>query len=440
MAGQQAIADILMTPKPLNIVSNADVITLFTMHGSNTLGESLTPNLAMAYLKAKGIKNLHIQTLPQVNEKVVKGDWLVQGKSVEIHISAHGSSTGFKGLMSGDAQIWASSRPVKDKEIIHAKAWADLQGEGSEHVVAIDGLAIVVHPNNPIQKLSKQQLALIYSGAVTNWQELGGGNRAINLFARDENSGTWDSFKNMILNKTAALSPGAQRFESSEALVEQVLSNPGAIGFIGLAFVGKSKLLAISDGEAAFKPSLLTVATEDYVLSRRLFLYTPEHSDNPYVAEFIKFVQSINGQDIVQTQGFTSQNVAAMETRLADNLPMDYLQVVQGNQRLSVNFRFKPGSAKLDNKGGKDIQRLVYFIRQQKASKELLLIGFGDKRKNARRSKLLSKLRAMAVRRELARLGVYAKLSTGYGEFNPLAAYESSTGKVKNRRVEVWLR
>jgi len=113
---------------------------------------------------------------------------------------------------------------------------------------------------------------------------------------------------------------------------------------------------------------------------------------------------------------------------------------VQGNQRLSVNFRFKPGSAKLDNKASKDVQRLVHFIKQQKEPKELLLIGFGDKRKNAQRSKLLSKLRAMAVRRELARLGVYAKLSTGYGEFNPLASYESSSGKIKNRRVEVWLR
>jgi len=438
--GQLAMANILMKPTQLKIASNDAVITLFTMHGSNTLGESLTPNLAMAYLKAKGIKNLRVQPLAQANEKVVKGDWLPQGKTVQIHISAHGSSTGFKGLMSGDAQVWASSRPVKNKEIIQAKSLTNLQGRGSEHVVAIDGLAMVVHPNNPINKLSKRQLALIFSGQVKNWQELGGFNQAIHLYARDENSGTWDSFKNMVLDKTTPLSNGAQRFESSDVLVNRVLTDPAAIGFIGLAFVGKSKLLAISDGEAAFKPSLLTVATEDYALSRRLFLYTAQQQGNPFVPEFIAFVQGIEGQDIVRHQGFISQNVAAMNTVLADNLPSEYLQIVQGNQRLSVNFRFKPGSAKLDNKASKDVQRLVHFIKQQKEPKELLLIGFGDKRKNAQRSKLLSKLRAMAVRRELARLGVYAKLSTGYGEFNPLASYESSSGKIKNRRVEVWLR
>ena len=438
--GQLAMANILMKPTQLNIVSNKSVITLFTMHGSNTLGESLTPNLAMAYLKAKGIKNLRVQPLAQDNEKVVKGDWLPQGKTVQIHISAHGSSTGFKGLMSGDAQVWASSRPVKNKEIIQAKALTNLQEGGSEHVVAIDGLAMVVHPNNPINKLSKRQLALIFSGKVKNWQELGGFNQAIHLYARDENSGTWDSFKNMVLDKSNPLSNGAQRFESSEVLVNRVLTDPGAIGFIGLAFVGKSKLLAISDGEAAFKPSLLTVATEDYALSRRLFLYTAQQQGNPFVPEFIAFVQGVKGQDIVRHQGFISQNVSAMKTVLADNLPSEYLHIVQGGQRLSVNFRFKPGSAKLDNKASKDVQRLVYFIKQQKEPKELILIGFGDKRKNAQRSKLLSKLRAMAVRRELARLGVYAKLSTGYGEFNPLASYESSSGKIKNRRVEVWWR
>jgi phosphate transport system substrate-binding protein len=298
----------------------------------------------------------------------------------------------------------------------------------------------VVHPHNPITQLNKAQVARVFSGDAKNWQEFGGKDQAIHLYARDENSGTWDSFKNMVLGKSSPLSPDAQRYESSEALVSKVVSDPGGIGFIGLAFVGASKLLAISDGQAAFKPSLLTVATEDYALSRRLFLYTKGESSNVYVREFIAFCQGVSGQEIVEKQGFISQNVAAMNTQLADDLPAEYLEIVQGNQRLSVNFRFQPGSAKLDNKASKDIQRLVYFIKQQEQPKEIILIGFGDRRKNAQRSKLLSKLRAMAVRRELARLGVYAKLSTGYGEFNPLASYQSRSGKIKNRRVEVWLR
>mgnify|MGYP000172384575 CR=1 FL=1 len=440
-AGKMAVAHIEMTPKPFqDVYSNDAVITLFSMHGSNTLGESLTPNLAKRYLHEKGVKNLRIQSLPNNNEKVVKGDWLPQGKTIQIHIAAHGSSTGFKGLMDGDASIWASSRPVKDREVQQLQGSVNLRGSHSEHVVAIDGLAIVVHPQNPINQLNKKQLARIFSGDAKSWSEFGGKDQAIHLYARDDKSGTWDSFKNMVLDKTSPLSKDAKRYESSESLVADVVSDPSAIGFIGLAFVGSSKLLAISDGQAAFKPSLLTVATEDYALSRRLFLYTKGESDNKYVREFIAFSQGLHGQKIVEKQGFISQNVAAMNTVLAKDLPAEYLSLVQGNQRLSVNFRFQAGSAKLDNKARKDIQRLVYFMQQQDKPKEIMLIGFGDRRKNAQRSKLLSKLRAMAVRRELARLGVYAKLSTGYGEFNPLASYQSRTGKIKNRRVEVWLR
>ncbi len=446
IAWQQAVHELNIKPTPLNFIADdKPVTTLFTMHGSNTLGENLSPNLALAYLREKGVKNVRIQPLNTPNEKVVTGDYLPAGKAVQIHISAHGSSTGYKSLLNGDAQIWASSRPVKEKEVLQAQNVTPLKSAACEHVVAIDGLAIVVHPNNPINKLSKQQLRLVFSGQLSNWSELGGFDRAINLYARDENSGTWDSFKNMVLTKESPLSTRAQRFESSHVLVQKILIDPAAIGFIGLAFVGNSKLLAVSDGGAqAFKPSLLTVATEDYALSRRLFLYTHDQPINPYVNEFIRFVQAFNGQDIVKQRGFISQNVEAMNTPLADDLPVDYLQLVSGNQRLSLNFRFNAGSAQLDNKAVKDIQRLAYFVKQLTPQRELILIGFGDKRKTQSRSKLLSKLRAMAVRRELARLGVYAKLSTGYGEFNPVAGYADkktiNSGEHKNRRVEVWLR
>lgn len=414
--------------------------TLFTIHGSNTVGESLAAKMVMAYLEAKGAKNLRIVPLDTPNEKLIQGDLPSLGKTVEVAIAAHGSSTGFKSLLSGDADIWASSRSVKDKEVLAAKDFSDLQNPESEHVLGIDGLAIVVNPRNNLTQLSKEQLGLIYSGQVTNWSELGGPNVAISLFARDENSGTWDSFKNMVLGKRYQLSESAQRFESSEHLVRNVMQNEGGIGFIGMAFVGKSKLLAISDGPAqAFKPSQLTVATEDYALSRRLFFYTHAQPSSEYVQEFMNFAQGINGQSIVRNEGFISQNVESMDAPLADDMPADYVEMVRGAKRLSVNFRFQEGSAQLDNKALKDIQRLAYYVREQMPNSKLLLIGFGDKRKNEHRSKLLSKLRAMAVKRELSRLGIYPQKTTGYGDFNPVASFEGAS-KVKNRRVEVWLR
>ncbi|MGR6874429.1 substrate-binding domain-containing protein [Pseudomonas sp. HK3] len=437
----QAKMAIKGTPKPLDTLPRGSAVhTLFTIHGSNTVGESLGPNMVMAYLEAKGAKNVRVSSLAEANEKVIKGDFPDLGKTVQVAIAAHGSSTGYKSLIQGDADIWASSRPVKEKEVLAAQDFSNLLNPESEHILGIDGLAIVVNPKNSINQLNKEQLGLIYSGEVTNWSELGGPNVKIALFARDENSGTWDSFKNMVLGKRFKLSADARRFESSENLVRNVLQNEGGIGFIGMAFVGESKLLAISDGPTqAFKPSQLTVATEDYALSRRLFFYTHRQPANAYVQEFMRFAQGIKGQSIVRSEGFISQNVESMAAAQAENMPDDYVEMVRGAKRLSVNFRFQEGSAQLDNKALKDIQRLVYFMREQSPGSKLLLIGFGDKRKNEHRSKLLSKLRAMAVKRELSKLGIYSDKTTGYGDFNPVASFEGAS-KVKNRRVEVWLR
>lgn len=440
LQGKAELNDILVKPQVFTqLVGDQSVTTLFTIHGSNTVGESLAPTLVMRYLKDKGAVNLRVQSLANANEKIVKGDLINIGKTIQVVIAAHGSSTGFTGLMNGDAQIWASSRRVKESEVNRVVEQYNLMDPASEHVLAIDGLAIVVNPSNSISSLSKEQLGLIFSGSITDWSELGGQNGKINLYARDNNSGTWDSFKHLVLRNGLSLSAESERYESSEELVSQVVNDPNGIGFIGLAFVGKSKLLAISDGAApAFKPSFLTVATEDYALSRRLYFYTKQTTNNTYVDEFIRYAEAIEGQKIVSEQGFISQNVHAIETRLADDLPADYLELVKGNKRLSINFRFNEGSAKLDNKALKDIQRLVYFTGQQGSNKKLRLIGFGDKHKNQERSKLLSKLRAMAVRRELARYGIYPETTTGYGEFNPVASFNGASGS-KNSRVEVWL-
>lgn len=437
----ERMQELMGKPAPLDRVDSTDsTVTLLRIQGSNTIGEHLAPKLAVAYLEAKGIKNVRIQASGVENERIVKGDLISQGKTVQILIAAHGSSTGFKALLENSADIWASSRPVKEKEVAEALQFADLTGVNSEHILGIDGLAIIVNPKNKITELNKLQLAQIFAGEVTNWSQVGGEDRPITLYARDDKSGTYDSFKALVLSETQKLSPTALRFESSDVLSASVVKDEGGIGFIGMAYVGQSKLLAIADGATqAFKPSKLSVATEDYALSRRLFFYSDDKPANPYVVEFLRFAEGINGQQLVEASGFISQNVSALQPKLAGDLPEDYLALVKNAERLTVNFRFQSGSAKLDNKANRDIERLAYYLANQGKGKKVYLIGFGDKRKSEDRSKLLSKLRAMAVRRELVRYNLYPEETTGYGEFNPVAGEESASSN-KNSRVEVWIR
>lgn len=415
-------------------------ITLFSIHGSNTIGASLAPNLVKAYLKKKGADDIGVINTGIENEKVIQGYVARSRTLVRVTVEAHGSGTGFKGLASGEADIAAASRPIKDKEFKQLATQADMRSPQSEHIVGIDGLAIIIHPANPIQDLSVNEIAEIFSGGYQDWSELGGRPGPINVYARDDKSGTWDSFKGMILGKTKTLRSDAARFESNDALSDEVSSDISGIGFVGLASVRDAKLIAVSDGSAkALLPNKLTVATEDYALARRLFMYTAGESENSYAAEFIDFALQNDGQKIVAGTGFVSQELKAVKPEFYDELPQDFRDLTNDSQRLTINFRFKEGSAKLDNKALKDIERLVDYL-QGKNARQVLLIGFGDKKKTEKRSKLLSKLRAMAVRRELVRNGIYPKESIGYGEYLPVASINRSEGRMKNRRVEVWLR
>jgi len=175
-----SLSEILIQPKILKSIEGGEsVVTLFTIHGSNTIGGSLAPKIAMSYLKAKGVDNVRIQPLLTENESVIKGDLISQGKTVQIKVAAHGSSTGFNSLMNSDADIWASSRPVKDKEVEQVKDRMDLRAPSSEHILGIDGLAIVVNPSNLLSSLSKSQLGQIFSGEINNWSQIGGEDQAV---------------------------------------------------------------------------------------------------------------------------------------------------------------------------------------------------------------------------------------------------------------------
>lgn len=121
-------------------------------------------------------------------------------------------------------------------------------------------------------------------------------------------------------------------------------------------------------------------------------------------------------------------------------MPPRYRALASEAQRLSVNFRFQEGSASLDNKALRDVQRVGDYLRQAgKLQGKVVLVGFGDPKETPGRAALLSRLRAMAVRRELARTGVQARDVTGMGDELPVAGNDLQQGRLRNRRVEVWV-
>ncbi|MNB57401.1 Phosphate-binding protein PstS precursor [compost metagenome] len=411
------------------------------IQGSNTIGAELGPALVEGLLQEQGLLKIHRETPDTANELRIVGQ-TSEGKRVVVEVAAHGSSTGFTALKNASADLAASSREIKDSELQTLQSLGDLKSPAAEQVIAIDGLAIILHPDNPLQQLDTEQLARIFAGDVKTWEDLGGRGGAIHLYARDDQSGTYDTFKELVLSRRGkSLNSNAKRFESSEQLSDAVSADPQGIGFIGLPYVRQAKAVAIADGASqSMLPLNSLIATEDYPLSRRLFFYLPPDSKNPWAQALVTFAQSRQGQAIVAANGFISQTVHAMSVAPNALMPEGYQSLSRHAQRLTVNFRFEEGSASLDNKARQDLARVIDYIkRHDKTERAVTLVGFGDAKDDPARADLLSKLRAMAVRRELVKNGVVLREVRGFGALMPVAANNADEGRIKNRRVEVWV-
>ncbi|NVZ63976.1 substrate-binding domain-containing protein [Pseudomonas gingeri] len=411
------------------------------IQGSNTIGANLGPALVKGWLEEQGLRGVHDAATGKDNEQRLLAT-TEQGRRVSVEVAAHGSSTGFAALKAGTADLAAASRPIKESERQALEHLGDLKSPEAEQVIAIDGVAIILHPQNPLNQLDTGQLAKIFAGEVKTWEELGGIGGAIHLYARDDQSGTWDTFKDLVLARRGkSLAAGARRFESSEQLSDAVSQDPAGIGFIGLPYVRRAKAVAIVDGDSQpMLPLNSLIATEDYPLSRRLFFYLPPDLPNPWAQSLVRFAQSKAGQAIVARSGFIAQTVQAIPVQASAQMPPGYQQLAKRAQRLSVNFRFEEGSASLDNKARQDVLRVLDYLRDQnKLHKRVTLVGFGDAKNDPQRAALLSRLRAMAVRRELLKGGVVFRDIQGFGAQMPVAANTADEGRIKNRRVEVWV-
>ena len=417
-------------------VKNPEMV--FRLHGSNTIGEKLAPALVEAFFKKQGAENFTWVAGDNSVERTVQ--FIADGKAQAVELHAHGSGTAFKDMLNGAADLGMASRPIKEKELAQSKtALGDLSRVGNEHIIGLDGLAVIVNQNSPLKSMSLNTLAKIFAGEVTNWAQIGQREGEIKLFARDANSGTWDTFNKLVLKKTGKeLQASAERFESSSQLSEQVSRHEHAIGFIGLNYIGHNKALAITEGNGATPifPTKFTVGTEDYALSRRLYLYTPTAA-SPVIKDFAQFAIGKEGQELVDQVGLISQNIRLQKVYPSQGAPRSYNNYTNRGQRLSLNFRFNQGNGDLDNKGQRDLLRLIDFI-EQNPGRRIVLMGFSDSSGAQASNRQLSYRRAKAVEKELVARGIAVMAVEAYGELLPVANNNTNAGRERNRRVEVW--
>jgi phosphate transport system substrate-binding protein len=187
---------------------------------------------------------------------------------------------------------------MKDEEFKAAVATGVLP---VAQVVAVDGIAVVVHPSNPLKGLTVPQIRDIYTGKVGNWSELGGPDVKIVKISRDTNSGTYETFESLVLNKHK-VSPDAEYVNSNGQMRARVQSTAAAIGYVGLGFVDHTvKALDVNDIAA----SRDTVASGKYPVARPLFMFTNGYPKmGSHLNAFVSFFLTKKGQEIVEETGF----------------------------------------------------------------------------------------------------------------------------------------
>lgn len=422
----------------LATAASAETITI-RLHGSNTLGSKLGPSLLEAYARQQGFVAVDRSETAALEYRI--SGRRADGSEFVGVVKAHGTNTGRADLLSGAADIWMASRAATADEVAGGAAIGNLHAPDQEHVVALDGLAIIVHPDNPVAQLRVDQVRDAFAGRISDWSQLGGKVGPIRLYGRDDQSGTFDSFKSMLLTEGATLAPTTSRYESSSDLEKAVAADPGALGFVGFSYIAGSRPLAVmADGTLPLKPDALGISTEDYLLARRLYFYTARDVDT-HVKAFIEFVQGADGQGVVADSGFVAQNIFVARVEPVPGNPDTYYDVTSDAERLSMNFRFRPASSTLDSRALRDIDRLGEFMRlPQNKHKRVRLAAISPA---ASRSKMMTLLtlndRVDHISQLLASRGVRMSMSRSFVDGALVAPGDRVDGKVRNERVEVWL-
>lgn len=228
-------------------------------------------------------------TIQPVAEKLAAA-FKDKNPDITVTIQGGGSSVGIKSAAGGTVDIGAASRELKPDEPKLVK-----------HLLARDGIAIVVHPDNSVTGLTKDQIIKIFAGEITNWSEIGGSSGTITVIAREEGSGTRGAFEEMVMGETL-ITDKAILQPSNGALRTSVSTTPLAIGFLSLGYIdGTVKALAV-DG---FAPTPENCKSGNYPIVRPLYFLTKKQPTGS-VKEFIDFCTGSEGQKIVQEEGYLS--------------------------------------------------------------------------------------------------------------------------------------
>jgi len=231
-------------------------------------------------------------TSVQPFSEVLAEEFMAANPGVEINVQGGGSSVGIESAVSGAAGIGAVSRTVTAAEMAQGLTW---------RVIALDGIAVVVNPANPINNMKTEEVMNIYLGNIKNWKELGGIDAPITVVTREEGSGTREAFSGLVMNKKDIIKSAIVQ-NSTGAIAATVAGDKNAVGYVSLSSVKPEVKALTIDGIAATEAN---VRTRDYKLQRP-FIFVTKGEPTGLAKTFIDYVLSPEGQKLIVEEGAIS--------------------------------------------------------------------------------------------------------------------------------------
>ncbi|MGR3290866.1 MAG: phosphate ABC transporter substrate-binding/OmpA family protein [Paracoccaceae bacterium] len=432
--------------------------------GAATIGNRLLPALIEAfaeqqdYTVAKQLKDTSvvIYTLAETASGRVTARF-------SLHMSS--SEEGFADLLADESDIAMSMREVTNAEVkLGANAGlGSFSSPRQNRVIALDALVPVVSLRNPVHQISPDDLAHIFAGMITNWNELGGVDAPVALHLRQPGSGVLQVFLDRIMNPSGQeLATGIVRHTTNQLLLNAVAADPFAIGLSTLSENGGVRSLALVGG-CGFRSAAVPEAlrADDYPLTVPMFLYLSARRLPAVGREFLRFSRSPAAQIAILCAGFVDQTISRTPISLqgdrlanaiqaaGEEVQLDELKrlvsAMVDARRLSVTFRFEDGSSGLTAQSRSNVALLARALESGViGAKELVFVGFSDGEGGAAANRQLSQERAKSVRAAVQREAATADPARvrlrvdGFGEAMPMACDDTEWGRQINRRVEVW--
>ncbi|NNE53704.1 MAG: OmpA family protein [Sulfitobacter sp.] len=444
-----------------------DFVAEVQMSGSATMGAVLMPALIDAFARQNGYSvQREVLEPTRFDLLVTRRD---TGKlAARFGFRATNTDEGFADLLADEADIVMALREIRtpERNLAREAGMGDLTGLNRSRVLALDAVVPVVAQANPIKSLSPLQLARVFAGRITNWQELGGPDAPIALHLPVESSGLSQAIVDQVLGpaKMNLTETGVTRHALPAQIAEAVRRDSLSIGLTSYAERGGTHVLTLG-GTCGFSldAARRTIKTEDYPLTAPMFLYFPARRLPLIAREFLAFTRGAAAQNVIRRAGFVDQAPEEIPVEMQGNrfanaitvagseISLEELQRMTATlipmARLTTSFRFEPGSIRLDAQSRSNVQQLARALEQGTYdTRQLRFVGFSDGQGAAKSNRDIALRRAEAVRRAVVAAAVTANMNRvdvqvdAFGEAMPMACDDTAWGRSVNRRVEVWVR